>query len=410
MTYSAHKQFTIPENPCIASAPQATNRSINMTLYDPGQPVPDPKQVVIAYLLHAHAKATTIHFAKERNTPRYRVYGMKYEDVTGRQRYCLCFLTRDESGLWSIGRAIFPDPVDEGEMNNIDKSRPRFILLGKDKFTVFGHIIDPGSDVARVRLFCSNGLMLEDWVEDGLVLFSAHQRLEKPFEVELFNSSGVLLGTQALPDRSRNRGDNLSGTAYPYPKQAVIEDLSNATSTPTHAREVLRAQGLIARAATIRFLKVCSRQYHQLHAVTFENELGQERTCLCFIGQQESGLWQVITILFIGTENVLTEQEQDTRRPWVRISGGIGKVPLPARYPFRPWGLWGGVEVIDHSFDVTRVRLVSSDGLVFEDQVEHGLVLFLVEQSVQRPVEAQLYNRSGMLVSTQTVFPAREPH
>lgn len=381
-----------------------------MTRYDPRQPEPDPKQAVIAYLLYAHAKAPTIHFAKERSTPHYRVYGMKYEDVTGRQRYCLCFLTRDESCLWSIGRAIFPYPVDEGEMNNIDKSRPRFILLGKDIFTVFGHIIDPGSDVARVRLVCSNGLMLEDRVEDGLVLFSAHQRLEKPFEVELYNNSDALLGTWTLPDRSRNRGDNFSGTAYPCPKQAVIEDLSNATSTPPHAREVLRAQGLIARAATIRFLKICSRQYHQLHTVTFENELGQARTCLCFLGQQESGLWQVITILFNGPERVLMEQEQDMSRPWVRLSGAIGKDPLPVRSGFRPWGLWAGVEVIDHGFDVTRVRLVSSDGLVFEDQVEHGLVMFLVEQSVQRPVEAQLYNRSGMLVGTQTVFPAREPH
>lgn len=103
-------------------------------------------------------------------------------------------------------------------------------------------------------------------------------------------------------------------------------------------------------------------------------------------------------------------QEQDTSRPWVRLSGGIGKDPLPARYPFRPWGLWGSCEVIDHGFDVTGVRLVSSDGLVFEDQVEHGLVLFLAEQPVQRPVEARLYNSSGQLVGTQTVFPAREPH
>jgi len=379
-----------------------------MTRYDPRQPVPDPKQAVIAYLLYAHAKASTIHFAKERSTLHYRVYGMKYEDITGQQRYCLCFLTRDESGHWSIGRAIFPDPVDEGEMNNIDKSRPRFILLGKDIYTIFSHIIDAGFDVTRVRLVCSNGLMLEDWVEHGLVLFSAHQRLEKPFEVELYNSSGVLLSTRTFPDWSRNRDDNLPNAAYPDPKQAVIEGLSNPTSQPAYARGTLRAQGLIARAATIRFLKVCSTQYHQSHAVTFENELGQARTCLCFVGQQESGLWQIITILFEDAERVLTGQEQDTSRPWVRISGGIGKVPLPARYPFRPWGLWGGGEVIDHGFDVTRVRLVSSDGLVLEDQVEHGLVLFLVEQSVQRPVEAQLYNRSGMLVSMQTVFPARE--
>src|SRR5215471_8453039 len=117
-----------------------------MTQYDPILPVPDPRQAVIAYLLHANAKAPTIHFVKERSTPHHRVYGMKYEDVTGQQRYCLCFLTQDEPGLWSIGRAIFPGPIDEGGMNTIDKSRPWFVLLGKDIYTVFGHIIDAGFD------------------------------------------------------------------------------------------------------------------------------------------------------------------------------------------------------------------------------------------------------------------------
>ena len=77
-----------------------------MTQYDPRQPVPDPGQAVITYLLHAGAKAPTIHFAKERSTPHYRVYGMKYEDVTGRQRYCLCFLTRHEPGLFLVEQLV----------------------------------------------------------------------------------------------------------------------------------------------------------------------------------------------------------------------------------------------------------------------------------------------------------------
>lgn len=72
------------------------------------------------------------------------------------------------------------------------------------------------------------------------------------------------------------------------------------------------------------------------------------------------------------------------------------------QYPFHHFWAYG--EVIDHGFDVTQVRLVSSNGLVFEDTVENGLVLFASHQRVPRPLQAELYNRSSELVTRQTVL------
>jgi hypothetical protein len=57
-----------------------------------------------------------------------------------------------------------------------------------------GHVIDNGLDVARVRLTGSNGQVLEDTVDDGLVLFVTDQKVRVPVQIELYNRSGEVVG------------------------------------------------------------------------------------------------------------------------------------------------------------------------------------------------------------------------
>jgi len=68
-------------------------------------------------------------------------------------------------------------------------------------------------------------------------------------------------------------------------------------------------------------------------------------------------------------------------------------------------------EIIDNGFNVTRVRLVSKDGQVFEDTVQDSLVLFAAtqEQEIQLPMQAELYNSKGELVWRETVLDNRPP-
>jgi hypothetical protein len=51
-----------------------------------------------------------------------------------------------------------------------------------------------------VRLICKNGLMVEDTVQDGNVLFQAKQRVELPVRVEIYTRSSELLGVQSFLD------------------------------------------------------------------------------------------------------------------------------------------------------------------------------------------------------------------
>lgn len=178
------------------------------------------------------------------------------------------------------------------------------------------------------------------------------------------------------------------------PKQTIVEALSHPSSLYI---KVLQKEGLIAKATTIQFLKQHSTPRYQLHAVTFENEAGVQRTCFCFVRRGESDLWELSHTLDESGEHPPTKEEQDTNQPWVQLGAHVGVAGTL---------FWAAGHVIDHGFDVTRVRLISSNGLVLEDRIEDGPVLFLTDQQVQLPVEAELYNRFDALVGKQTVFRA----
>lgn len=54
--------------------------------------------------------------------------------------------------------------------------------------------------------------------------------------------------------------------------------------------------------------------------------------------------------------------------------------------------------VLDNGLNVVRVRLLSANGITLEDMVQDGLVLFVSDRWVQRPVHMELYDRSKALV------------
>jgi hypothetical protein len=61
-----------------------------------------------------------------------------------------------------------------------------------------------------------------------------------------------------------------------------------------------------------------------------------------------------------------------------------------------------------NGFEVARVRLTSRNGVVLEDTVDGGLVLFVTEAHVRVPVQVELYTSSGELVGTHSLFEGME--
>jgi hypothetical protein len=189
------------------------------------------------------------------------------------------------------------------------------------------------------------------------------------------------------------------------PKQVIIEHISQPLgplepSPPPPAGVQLRGQpgmirrggGLGARASTVRFLQERSLPGRQLYVVMFENEEGQQEQWFQCVLQDMPDHWRNA-----GGANIGKGEEMPKRDyPWVNLAGG-----------WRRDLFWAGGRVLDNGLNVVRVRLISEDRIVLEDTVQDGLVLFVTDQWVQRPLQVELYDRSGNLVGTHQ---ALKPH
>ncbi len=103
--------------------------------------------------------------------------------------------------------------------------------------------------------------------------------------------------------------------------------------------------------------------------------------------------------------------EQNERGEW-RFSGGastsLGGVSAHPRVNLGGGG-WpdhfhAGGYVVDNGLDIARVRLVAANGTIVEDNVQNNIVLFFTDQRVEIPLQAELFDRAGELVSSHNVF------
>ncbi len=155
----------------------------------------DPKQTIAAYL--TSARETTLQFLTQRNIPHYQLHAVSYQDETDQLQTCILFVVQDTSGLWSVSNACYFPPERTRVGDKRGTTHPKVNLSGghgDDYFYAFGEVIDQDFVVTHVRLVSINGVILEEPVEAGYVLFLTEQMLEKPIEAGLYNCIGKLAG------------------------------------------------------------------------------------------------------------------------------------------------------------------------------------------------------------------------
>ncbi len=143
----------------------------------------------------------------------------------------------------------------------------------------------------------------------------------------------------------------------------------------------------------VQFLKERHLEDRQVHAVTFLDRGGQAVYFICYLEQNEEGMWN---FRGGGGGNV----EQDIQRAklmhgqaWVNLHGGGW-----------PMHFYAGGFVIKAEQEVARVSLITSNGLRLEDRVEQNIVLFLTKDPVETPLQAELYTNDGQIVNSHNVF------
>lgn len=196
------------------------------------------------------------------------------------------------------------------------------------------------------------------------------------------------------------------------PKQIIIEFLcsppgelepSPLTAVGSTA-DVPQAQqrkfgGYGAKKETIQFHKERSIPHRQVYAVTFENEEGQQWLFICFMLQDAQGQWRLEAAGGGGGSNKDSWHGPNRGRTWANLAGGGWEDHF-----------WAGGYVHDNGLPVAKVRLTSKNGQVLEDAVQGDLVLFVTDQKIQIPLETELYNLSGELVSKHPLFNHQATH
>jgi hypothetical protein len=69
---------------------------------------------------------------------------------------------------------------------------------------------------------------------------------------------------------------------------------------------------------------------------------------------------------------------------------------------------YAGGYVQDTDRSINEVHLVSNNGIVLQDTVEQGFVLFVTALPVEMPMKAELYDRAGHLINCR-MFSNRHP-
>lgn len=141
-----------------------------------------------------------------------------------------------------------------------------------------------------------------------------------------------------------------------------------------------------AEPNSVQVLKQRDLPGHRLYAVTFTTQDGHAGFCACEVRQQEGGLWSVHGSAGGG------RHVHPRAAPWVNLGGSPGQQSSGCYF--------GGFVESDPAGEIARVRLVSADGVILEDTLDEGVVLFLGERGVRLPLSTELYDQAGKLVVT----------
>lgn len=232
-------------------------------------------------------------------------------------------------------------------------------------------------------------------VMSAVAELATHQRRSKSAYTRIARIEGS--ADQYIAYRKHKRASSLPALVIPEMprlddpfRQMIIEELWNERR---HHRPV--------DPATLRFLREKQRPGWRLYEVTFQELDGEQRRMIFMLQQKDDGSWRYYGG---GTSS-------DMQNQW-------SKVFAPVRdHPLLFLGTQGSImdnrqylqiahgDVIDNGFQVKRVRLVNKAGQILEDVVEDGYVFFAckLEEQVQLPMQAELYDQEGKLVWRQKI-------
>lgn len=140
------------------------------------------------------AQISSVHILKQRALPGRLLYGVTFTSTEGRDVFCACEVRQQDDGTWSAhgsaGGGLGGSPRWETPRANLGGSPG-----GESSGRYFGGFVesDPAGEVTQVRLVAADGVILEDTVEEGMILFLAERQVSLPLSAELYDQAGKLI-------------------------------------------------------------------------------------------------------------------------------------------------------------------------------------------------------------------------
>lgn len=158
-----------------------------------------PEQTIHDLLVaRCGARAGKFTFGKSRGISGRQVHALTFEDRDGRTQSWACCARRDEAGEWH-----FEGGAGGGMREGACVRGHPWTNLGgggwPSHFYAGGRVEESDGQVARVRLRAANGVMLEDTVDEGVVLFVTNEEVRLPLTVELLDARGEVVSQHRWP-------------------------------------------------------------------------------------------------------------------------------------------------------------------------------------------------------------------
>jgi hypothetical protein len=127
-----------------------------------------------------------------------------------------------------------------------------------------------------------------------------------------------------------------------------------------------------------------------MHSVSFTSHRGLAEVLVIRTWQEPDGSWTIAPLGGGGRGGGPSRRP----KPWVNFTAGSG-----------PHGFAAGGDVEGMGSDQVRtVRLTFADGLVMEDAVENGIVLFFEPRGVTFPADAEILDAQGGRLARYKAF------
>ncbi|GCF10161.1 hypothetical protein [Dictyobacter arantiisoli] len=177
------------------------------------------RQAVVEHLgkqheFYGNIDFATLQFLREKSTAGWKLYEATFQGINREQQRFVFLLQQNEDGTWhfiSGGSSIdmqnqwfkLVAPVRDHPLIFLTVS---WTIFGNQQLlqTAYGHVIDNGFHIKRVRLINQAGQQLEDAVEDGYVFFACRpeQQIKLPMQAELYDQHNKLIWRQTIPDQA----------------------------------------------------------------------------------------------------------------------------------------------------------------------------------------------------------------